>query len=136
MIQDYKDREEQLVGHINENQQKNLKPEQRPFTKWEIVYADEMPAEKTKGMGPYGFEINKPFYVQSAMWLEKTWYLHDNQHIYIRDRLDQTNKMYQRNKWFYDLKSKTMRSTDWNKDRWAVDSRGALRMHDIDSRWY
>lgn len=70
------------------------------------------------------------------MWLEKTWYLHDNQHVYIRDKFDKTNKMYQRNRWFFDIKSKTIRNTDWNKDTHAVDVRGALRMQKVDSRWY
>jgi hypothetical protein len=87
-------------------------------------------------MTRFGWVAGKPFYVVSRMWLEKTWYLHNNQHIYIRDRLDKSNKMYTRNKWFFDHKSKTIRNSDWNSKQWAVDARGALRMHNIDSRWY
>ena len=44
------------------------------------------------------------------MWLEKVWYVNNNRHIYIRDRLDKTNAQYQRNTWFYDMETKTIRN--------------------------
>ena len=104
---------------------------------WQIVYEDTMVKENETGMTRFGFRAGKPFFVQSRMWLEKVWYCHDNAHLYIRDRLDKSNKMYQRNTWYYDHRSKTIRNTDYNNQTQAVDARSAhIRMNTLDSRWY
>ena len=107
--------------------------------RWNITYADKVGQEADKGWSSeYGMMINKPFYVQSRQWLEKVWYANNNRHIYMRDRLDKSNSQYQRNTWFYDHRTKTIRNADkdW-KDKYAFDVRAtASYMHPIDSRWY
>jgi hypothetical protein len=97
-----------------------------------------MKDENTTGTTRFGFEAGKPFIIQSRMWLEKVWYVHNNAHIYIRDRMDKSNQQYQRNTWFYDHRTKTIRNADKNfKDKYALDIRStASYMHPIDSRWY
>lgn len=38
---------------------------------WKIIYIDKAEKTRTKGMGDYGFHINRPFYIVSRMLMKK-----------------------------------------------------------------
>lgn len=89
-------------------------------------------------MTRFGFVSGKPFYVVNKQWMGKVWYVNNNRHVYIRKRDDKSNPQYQRNTFFFDAKTKTIRSTDKDyKDKFALDARShATYVNNIDSRYY
>lgn len=57
-------------------------------------------------MGSSGIQINRPFYIQSQLWMNRVMYHHPNNHIYIQSRKPDEK----RHLWYYDEGSKTIKS--------------------------
>jgi hypothetical protein len=82
-----------------------------------------MPKAKSEGMGSRGLMINKPFYIQSQLWMGRVMYHHPNNHVYLHT----LNPSEKRQLWYYDEVSKTIKSfyekSDRNNDKRSLDFR-------------
>jgi len=99
--------------------------------KWAIRYIDKMNATRTKGFNKdRGLHINRPFYIQSKLWLERVISVYSSKNLVIQTRKDKDHQRF-----FYDQASKTIKNVQF-KDL-SVDIRGGnAYVYKTDSRWY
>jgi len=75
-------------------------------------------------------QINKPFYIQSKLWLERVITVYSSKNLVIQSRTDVPGQQ-----WFFDQVSKTIKSVQF-KDL-SLDIRGGnAYAYKTDSRWY
>jgi hypothetical protein len=85
----------------------------------------------TKGLNKaFGFHVNRPFYIQSKLWLERVISVGGSKNLVIQSRTDKDHQ-----RWYFDQASKTIKSVAF-KDR-SIDIRGGnAYAYATDSRWY
>jgi len=99
--------------------------------RWTIRYLDKMNATRSKGLNvERGLHINRPFYIQSKLWLERVISVGGSKNLVIQSRTDKDHQ-----RWWFDQASKTVRSVQF-KDL-SIDIRGGnAYAYKTDSRWY
>lgn len=135
MVLDLKDNKDIEGAYVGTDKSDTNRVQQR----WTIRYVDTMKTQ-VKGMGSMGnVQINRPFYIESQLWMGRVVYHHPNNHAYIHTRKDNEK----RQMWIYDEGSKTIKSfyeVERNKDpksHRSLDSRsGHITIQPTDSRYY
>jgi hypothetical protein len=90
-----------------------------------------MNATRTSGLNTErGLHINRPFYIESKLWMQRVISWHSNHQLLIKTRNDGDDQ-----KWFFDQASKTIKNVK-DKNR-SIDIRGGnAYAYPTDSRWY
>jgi hypothetical protein len=99
-----------------------------------------MAQESKNGTGSRGFQIGKPFFIQSRLWMQRVITHHSNNHAYITS-IKPGEKTNNRQLWVYDETSKTVKSfyelKDKKNEKRVLDNRGGhITIQNLDSRWY
>jgi hypothetical protein len=86
------------------------KPNGTSAQKWKLTYVKDAKAISTKGLNKnFGLEVNRPFFIQSKMWMGRVLTCHSAYHMrlntLLRTRLAQ--------QWVFDGKSKTIMNKQW-----------------------
>jgi len=99
--------------------------------RWNIKYIDEMGNRTTKGFNKErGLYINRPFYIESKLWLQRVISVAGGKNLVIQSRTDKKHQQ-----WYFDQKTKTIKSVEF-KDR-SIDARsGSIYAQPTDARWY
>jgi len=99
--------------------------------KWSIKYLDTKANYTTSGLNKgRQLHINRPFYIQSKLWLERVITVYSSKNLVIQSRTDAPEQQ-----WFFDQVSKTIKSVKF-KDL-SMDIRGGnVYAYKTDSRWY
>jgi hypothetical protein len=104
---------------------------------WKVLYTDKAEAIETKGLNEeFGFKINSPFYFRSRLPMKRVAECHGANNIWLRRwRKNETGQQF-----FFDEKSKTIRSQKWKNYAMEIQNNGRsknLRMTSgITSRWW
>jgi hypothetical protein len=78
--------------------------------RWKIVFVKDAPKEPTEGLHKdFGFHINRPFYIVSRLWFRRVVECHGANNL----QLNRYNKGKIGQQFFFDIKSKTIRSQLW-----------------------
>jgi hypothetical protein len=104
--------------------------------KWTIVYQDKAGRSKSRGMNKrVGLEINRPFYIQSRMPMKRVVEAWGANWLVIRDYVkDKRGQQF-----FFDEKSKTIKSQQWQDRSIDIHSNGRnyhLKVSGTNSRWW
>jgi hypothetical protein len=105
--------------------------------RWTIVYLDKAGPDQTKGlMKDFGMECNRPFYLRSRLPMKRVAECHGANNIWMRRWRKNTTAQ----QFFFDCKSKTIRSQQWKNYAMEIQNNGRssnLRMTSgITSRWW
>jgi hypothetical protein len=102
-----------------------------PAYKWRIQYLDTKANYTTSGLNKgRQLHINRPFYIQSKLWLERVISVAESKNLVIQSRTDAPEQQ-----WFFDQVSKTIRSVKFRD--LSIDIRGGnAYAYKTDSRWY
>jgi len=84
-VKNNKDQEGEYVGTANP--QTN-----RVQQRWAIKYVDQMKDVAKNGTGSRGFEINRPFYIISRLWMQRVITHNNNNHCYITTKTKNDKK--------------------------------------------
>jgi hypothetical protein len=109
----------------------------RADQRWKVVYLDKAAKTETKGLNEeFGFHINRPFYLVSELPFNRVAEcIGANNIVLKRWRNNVTQQQF-----FFDEKSKTIRSKTWTNYAMDIQSNGAsstLRVTSgISSRWW
>ena len=102
---------------------------------WDIIYTDEMPAElKTGEMNKdWGFKVNTPFHVISN--------LPDGRFLDLvgRNMLIKTRNGLPSQSWFFDQKTRTIKSTRTKSYSWDIQNAGRssnMQAYNTNSGWF
>lgn len=105
-----------------------------PAQKWKLVYETDAEKLKTEGTNSeYGFDIARDFYIVSRMPMNRVVTTQNGNNMQIRTLSDDRNDNKQ--KWFFDNVSKTIKSRQW-PDKSITVSGGWLYMRPTNSRWF
>jgi len=99
--------------------------------RWNIVYDKDEKAEKTTGMGEYGFKINEPFFIVSRLPMKRVAEAIGASNVVIKTMVK--NRLAQQ--FFFDQVSKTVKNMQW-KDRSLQLSGNNLIISPTNSRWF
>jgi len=105
--------------------------------KWSIIYADdEKPKVRTKGTNKmFGFDINRPFYLRSKMPMQRVVECWGANNIILPDYV----KGRRGQQFFFDEKSKTIKSQQWQDRSLNIQGNGRsfnVNMQGTTSRWW
>jgi hypothetical protein len=104
---------------------------------WKIVFLDKAKPDPTEGLNKeFGFHINRPFYIVSRLWMRRVVECHGANNL----ALNRYNKGKIGQQFFFDQKTKTVRSQLWKNYSMEIQGNGGssnLRMTSgINSRWW
>ena len=92
-----------------------------PNQKWTILYLDTMEATRTHGFNiDFGFYINRPFYIISRMWMNRTISVVGENNLVIKNRIDGKNTQ----KFVFDESSKTIKSVGFYSKSIEISDEG------------
>lgn len=100
--------------------------------RWKIVYLDKKEREPTKGLNEeWGMYINRPFYIQSRMFMNRVVSVAGGWNLVIQNRVNGDKRQL----WFFDQTTKTIKS--FHDKKRSMDFRGGnIYAYATDSRWY
>jgi len=105
--------------------------------RWKVVYVDKAAETETKGLNEeFGFFINRPFYIRSRMPMERVMEVHGA----AWTRLNRWRKNVKSQQFYFDEKTKTVRSNHWKNYAIAIYSNGGhpyiSATSGVNSRWW
>jgi len=105
--------------------------------RWKVIYEKDQDNFKTEGVNKdFGFHINRPFYLVSRLWMKRVVETPGASSVNIR----RYRKNHKPQQFFFDEKSKTIRSNHWKNYGLEITGNGSsknVRMTaSINSRWW
>jgi hypothetical protein len=102
---------------------------------WDIVYVDQYPEEPKKGElnEDFGFYVERPFYIQTAMGSHRYLDLINNRNMVIKTPNGRNTQI-----WYFHQQSLTIR-TKLNNQSWDIQSSGKTKNMQIwstNSGWW
>jgi hypothetical protein len=97
------------------------KKDKSPGQKWKLLYVDLADPEPTKGLNKqFNFMINKPFFLQSKLYMNRVAECISNNYIRLRT-LARKNQAQQ---FYFDGSSKTIKSVQWKTSSIGIVGEG------------
>jgi hypothetical protein len=100
---------------------------------WDVVYADEYPAEPTKGQfnKDFGLYVQRPFSVVSEMKDHRYLTLINNRDFVIKISNGRNEQ-----KWMFDQRTLTIKSIANTNKSWDIRSGNKINLYNTNSQWY
>lgn len=104
--------------------------------KWTVVYSDQVDVQ-TKGVNKeFGFEINRPFFIVSKLWMSRVITVTGGSNLVIKSR---EGKGQNTQHWFFDQSSKTIKSVAYKGKSFDIQSSGGsanMQIYATNARWF
>ena len=104
--------------------------------KWTILYLDTMEATRTHGFNSdFGLYINRPFYIISRMWMNRTITAVGETNLVIKNKVDGKNTQ----KFVFDQSSKTIKSVGFYSKSIEIINDGLgpnIEIWKTNARWF
>jgi hypothetical protein len=100
---------------------------------WDVVYADEYPAEPTKGQfnKDFGMYVERPFNVISEIGTHRYLTVINN-----RDFVIKVSNGRKEQQWYFDQKTLTIKSSYSTGRSWDIRSSNKVNLYNTNSQWY